>query len=124
MQQGGENYNPDIVLVEEGRIALEEEEHRIVPGEVGRRTGHEDLGILLAEDHHIGVVDLRDQRIVALEDQMRGMLVQDGHMTHSDYTEGWGMANRVHHIGQTAGGNHSHSSAVVGWLVSAVTIRR
>lgn len=123
MQQGGENYNPDIALVEGGRIALEEE-HRIVPGEVGRRTGHEALGILPAEDHHIGVVDLRDQRIVGPEDQMRGMLVQGGHMTHSGYTEGWVMASRVHRIGQTAGGNHSHSPVVVGWLASVVIIFR
>lgn len=124
MQQGGENYNLGIALVEEDRTALEEEEHRIVPGEVGRRTGHEVLGILPAEDHHIGVVDLRGQRIVALEDQVRSMLAQGGHMTHSGYTEGWGIASRVHHIGQTAGVSHNHSSAVAGGLVSAVTICR
>lgn len=96
-QQGGENHNPGIAPVVGDHTAPEE--HHIVLGEVGRRTGHEALGIPPVEDRHIGAVGLQGQRIAVLEDQGRGMLAQSGHMAHSGYTKGWVVASYVHRIG-------------------------
>lgn len=129
-QQGVENYNPGIAPAEEHRTALGGvehhialgEEHHTVLGEVGHRIGHEVPGIHPAEGHRTGVVGLQGPRIVVLGDQERGMLAQGGHMTHLGYMEDWAMASRAHRIGQIAGGNHNHNSAVAEELVCVAII--
>lgn len=110
----------------EHRIALGEDHHTAL-GEVGRRI-HEVLGILPAEDHHIGAAGLQGLRIAVLGGQGRRMPAQGGRIAHSGYTEDWAMASRAHHIGQTvdgsqtAGVSHNHNSAVAENLVSVFIV--